>query len=218
MIKLLLSLSLLLLSTCVHAEYKAKQVTEENLKDLRSIDIKLYNLASHVEKYNYEEISRFIYNNLVYDLDFTRFKVTGTASIRKTKYITANPITNRGDMARAQLLVSYPFFDAKESNDRLAKMMTVKQKIISEVKKYFTLKSKLAELKIERLITLRIETRVKARKLQATGSFDEWLKVIKDLKKVNFDLTQSEIELSESLQILLSYVHVNKQKLLRNML
>jgi len=220
MIKYLLIIAFsLAFSVKLNAKYEAKKVTNANLKSLNVMDAKLYELAFSKESYSYDEISRFIYTNLAYDLDFTRFKVVGSASAHGTyQDQTENQFANEGNRLRAQLIITYPFFDAKESNERLAKMMTIKQKIISQVKKYFIIKAKHKDLEIEKLILVRIETRVKARKLQAVGSFDEWLKVIRDIKKVNIDLSLLEIELSEAKQLLLSYVLENKRELLKKML
>ncbi len=210
---------LLAFTLSLNANYEAKKVTGANLKALNAMDAKLYELAFSKETYNFNEISHFIYQNLAYDLDFTRFKVIGSTSARLTyQDQEENQFTNEGNRLRAQIMVTYPFFDAKESNERLAKMMTTKQKIISQVKKYFTIKAKHKDLEIEKLILVRVETRAKARKLQAVGSFDDWLKVIRDLKKVNIDLSLSEIELSEGKQLLLSYVLDSKRQQLKEML
>jgi len=201
------------------SEYEAKKVTGKDLAALRLIDKKIYDLAVSKEYFNFTSISTFIYKNLAYNLDFTRFKVIGSTSARLTyQDQTENLFTNEGNRLRAQVMVTYPFFDAKESNKILEKIVLVKQKIISQVKKYYVIKAKHKDLEIEKLILVRIETRVKARKLQGVGSFDEWLKVIRDIKKVNIDLSLSEIELSEGKQLLLSFVLQNKRTQLGRML
>jgi len=201
------------------ASYEPKKVTASNLKKLNALDAKLYNLAVKKEDYNCTKVASFIYKNLVYKLDYTLLKVVGSASARGTfQDETQNQFTNEGNRARAEVKLTYPFFDAKESNERVAKMMATKQKIITQVKKYFTIKAQYKDLKIEKLILMQVETRAKARKLQAVGSFDDWLKVIRDIKKVNTDLSLSEIELSENKQLLLSYVKESKRYLLEKML
>jgi hypothetical protein len=206
--------------TALNAEYMPKRITSQDLKDLNAIDERLYTLALKKEEYNFSSVSLFIYNNLAYDLDFTRFKVVGSASLRTTRNLKneSNVYTDESDRARAQLMITYPFFDAKENNERLAKMVTTKQKIINDVKAYFKLKAKCKDLEIEKLILLRVETRAKARKLQAVGSFDEWLKVIENIRKINADLTQTEIDKSDAEQTLLSYVLSSKRQALKEML
>lgn len=212
-------LLLLAFITSLNADYEAKKVTETNLKSLNAIDARLYELAFARVEYPYSEVADFIYKNLVYKLDYTLLKIDGSASVRGTYQDTSvNQYTNEGSRARAELIITYPFYDAKESNERLAKIVKTKQLIVSNVKKYFRLKAEHRDLEIEKLILIRLETRAKARKLQAVGSFDEWLKIIKDIKKVNLDLSVSEIELSELKQILLSYVVQNKKALLEEML
>lgn len=210
---------ILTLAFSLNAKYEAKKVTSSDLEDLNAIDKKLYDLASHRKTYDYEKVANFIYSNLAFKLDYTLLKVEGTASARGTMQDeSTNQYTNEGNRARAEIIITYPFYDAKESNERLAKMMTTKQKIITQVKKHFTIKAEHKDLEIEKLILIRIETRVKARKLQAVGSFDEWLEVIRDIRKINNKLTLSEIELSESKQLLLAYVKKNKRHLLKEML
>lgn len=212
-------LLLLAFITSLNADYEAKKVTETNLKSLNAIDARLYELAFERVEYPYSEVADFIYKNLVYKLDYTLLKIDGSASVRGTYQDTSvNQYTNEGSRARAELIITYPFYDAKESNERLAKIVKTKQLIVSNVKKYFRLKAEHRDLEIEKLILIRLETRAKARKLHAVGSFDEWLKIIKDIKKVNLDLSVSEIELSELKQILLSYVVQNKKALLEEML
>ena len=206
------------LITLLDAEYEPKKVTKEDLSDLRKIDAKLFYLANEKKSYKYDAVSSFIYNNLAYDLDFTRFKVVGSASARASLQDSENIYTNESNRLRAQVMVTYPFFDAKELNERKQKIITLKQKIINDAQKYFKTKAKHDDLILERLLILKIETRLKARKLQAVGSFDEWLKIIKDLKKVNYDLSVSEIELSQAKQLLLSYVMQSKRGLLEKML
>lgn len=210
--------SILLFSYLFANDYKAKSITKENLKALNSIDEKIYSLATKEQKYNFDTVSNFIYQNLKYDLDFSRFKVIGSTSVRATKYVTPNPITNRGNMARAQIMITYPFFDAKENNARLEKMVTVKQKIISDAKSYFELKAKFNDLKIQKLILLRIETREKSRKLSGVGSFNDWLKVIEDIRKINAAITNAGINKSDAMQTLLAYVKKDKVKQLKEML
>jgi len=210
MMKLLL---LLAFTLTLNAEYAPKKVTKNDLQRLNAIDEKLYSLAMKKEHFNYEKVANFVYKNLAYDLDFSRFKVVGTGTLRKTKYLTANPITNRGDMARAGLVITYPFFDAKENNARLEKMVSVKQKIIADTKAYFKLKAAFEDLELQKLILLQVETRAKARKLQAVGSFDDWLKVINSIRKIN-----AELELSDAKQTLVSYVMKEKMQQLKNML
>jgi len=206
--------------TALNAEYMPKRITPQDLKDINAIDERLYSLAVEKEEYNFSSVSLFIYNNLAYDLDFTRFKVIGSASLRTTRNLKneSNVYTDESDRARAQLMITYPFFDAKENNERLAKMVTTKQKIINAVKSYFKLKAKCKDLEIEKLILLRVETRAKARKLQAVGSFDEWLKVIENIRKINADITQTEIDKSDAEQTLLSYVLSSKRLALKEML
>jgi len=202
----------------VDAEYEPKKVTKEDLSNLRKIDAKLFYLANEKKSYKYDAVSSFIYNNLAYDLDFTRFKVVGSASARASLQDNENIYTNESNRLRAQVMLTYPFFDAKEANERKQKIVTLKQKIINDAQKYFKTKAKHDDLLLERLLILKIETRLKARKLQAVGSFDEWLKIIKELKKVNYDLSVSEIELSQAKQLLLSYVLQSKRGLLEKML
>jgi len=204
----------------MHADYIPNNITKEEYDKLLNIDKELHALAIKEEKYNYAQVANYIYNNLTYDLDYSRFKVVGSASIRTTRNLRdqSNVYTDESDRARAQILVTYPFYDAKEANERKQKMMTTKQKIISDTKKYFELKAELEDLRIEKLILQELEIRTKARKLKGVGSFDDWLKVIKDMKDNNFKIVQKKIELSESKQILFSYIAKNKTKTLESML
>ena len=88
----------------------------------------------------------------------------------------------------------------------------MKQKIIKEVQSYFKLKAKFHDLQIELKILTQLEIRAKARKLDGVGGFKDWLDVIKDIKKVNYDLTLTDLELSEKQQTLTSYVLSNRQQ------
>ena len=171
------------------------------------------------EHYKDAEVARYVYQNLAYNLDFTRFKLIATGSARASfQDQTVNTFTNEGNRLRAQLMATYPIFDAKESNERLEKMIIVKQKIIVITKNYFKLKAEHRDKEISKLMLLRLETRYKSRKLQGVGSFDEWFKIVDDLRKINKEISISELEISENRQILLSYVLKNKRAMLKEML
>ena len=99
--------------TALNAEYMPKRITPQDLKDINAIDERLYSLAVEKEEYNFSSVSLFIYNNLAYDLDFTRFKVIGSASLRTTRNLKneSNVYTDESDRARAQIMITYPFFE-----------------------------------------------------------------------------------------------------------
>jgi len=216
MIKILLIIMIIIIN--VHAEYMPKHLTAEESQKVNDIDKKLYELASNTKRYDLDLIARFIANNLAYKINYNKFTIVGTASARTVENLTKNNYTNESDRVQAQIKLKYPFYDAKEKNEKLKKMMLSRQKIINEVKKHFKIKLNHNDLETEKLIIERIEIRAKARKIQGIGSFDDWLQVIKDLKKVNYDLALSNIELSENILLLLNYVKKNKQNTLKEML
>ena len=212
-------ISLLLFCTLHATDYKAKQVTKKNLEALQNIDKELYKLATQEESYSFANVSNFIYKNLAYKLDYSLLKIDATGGLRFIKNVENSSVyTQEGSRAQAEVMLTYPLWDEKEKNERQKKVLDTKQKIISQVKKYFQLKAEYKDLKIQKLILLQLEIRTKARKLTAVGSFDDWLKVLQDLRKVNADTSKTEIELSEAKQLLLSFVRKPAKKQLEEML
>ena len=201
--------------------YEAKKVTKNEYQDLKMIDKSIYDLSIETKVYDTKKVATFIYLNLAYDLDFTRLKIISSANIRHsssdTVYNENNMMTDRNSYSTSVKL-SYPLFDRKESNDRKKQIITLKQKIIKEIQNYFKLKAKLHDLKIELKILTQLEIRAKARKLDGVGGFKDWLDVLKDIKKTNYDITITDLELSEKAQVLISYVSLSKQENLKEML
>lgn len=201
--------------------YDAKKITHDEFEDLKVIDKNIYDLSIETKVYDIKKVVHFIYTNLGYDLDFTRLKITSSANIKHsssdTVYNSTDVITDRNSYS-ASVNLSYPLFDKKESNDRKKQIITLKQKIISEVRNYFKLKAKLHDLQIELKILTLLEIRAKARKLDGVGGFKDWLTVIKDIKKINYDITVTSLELSQKAQVLLSYIIASKQDILKEML
>jgi len=211
----------LIVSSLFALEYEPKKVSKDNLESLLKIDKKLYDLATKKETYKFEQVANFVYKNLRYDLDYSRFKLLGTAILKTSDYSVDSSESSTDisrDRASAQLTLTYPIFDRKELNERKKKILDVKQKIISDTKSYFEIKADYEDLKIELEMLLEIENRAKARKLQAVGSFDEWLKVIKEIRKTNLEITQKELDFTEAKQLLLSYVLNEKRIILKGML
>lgn len=202
-------------------DYQAKKITKTEYQDLQMIDKNIYDLSVEIKTYDTKKIANFIYANLSYDLDFTRLKITSSANLRHsssdTVYNATDLSTDRNSYSTS-VNFTYPLFDKKESNDRKKQIITLKQKIISEVQKYFKLKAKLHDLKIELKILTALEIRAKARKLDGVGGFKDWLDVIKDIKKTSYDITVTDLELKEKLQILMSYIIASKQQSLKDML
>ena len=214
-------LNIFLISVLFGTEYEARKVTRNEYQDLKTIDKNIYNLSMKQKVYDTKRVANFIYLSLGYDLDFTRLKITSSANI---KHSSSESVYNENDRAidrnsyGASLNFTYPLFDKKESNDRKKQIITLKQKIISEVRNYFKLKAKLHNLEIELKILTQLEIRAKARKLDGVGGFKDWLDVIRDIKKVNYDLTLTDLELSEKQQTLMSYVLTTRQQSLKEML
>jgi len=208
--------------TCMFASpYEAHKITQKEYKKLQAIDNDIYALSVETKLYNTKEVAHFIYRHLGYDLDFTRFTVTSAASIRHsssdTVYSDTALITDRNSYS-ASINLSYPLFDKKELNTRKKQIITLKQKIIKEIQNYFQLKVKKDDLKLELKILTALEVRAKARKLDGVGGFTDWLEVIKNIKKTNYDISIADLELKEKKQILMSYIVKNKREILQEML
>lgn len=204
-------------------DYEAKKITKVEYQDLKAIDKNIYDLSIEQKSYDTKKVATFIYLNLGYDLDFTRLKITSSANIRHgstqgTTVYNENGVTTDRNSYSASVNLSYPLFDKKESNDRKKQIITIKQKIISEVRSYFKLKAKLHDLVIEQKILTQLEIRAKARKLDGVGGFKDWLDVIREIKKTNYDLTIVNLEVSEKAQVLMSYVISVRQQSLKGML
>jgi len=216
-----LMLYIVSISVLCSSEYEAKKITKIEYQDLQEIDKKIYELSSYVKIYDTKKVAKFIYQNLAYDLDFTRLKITSSANLKHnssdTVYNTTDVVTNRNSYS-ASVNLTYPLFDKKESNDRKKQIITLKQKIIKETQNYFKLKAKLHDLQIEQKILTQLEIRAKARKLDGVGGFTDWLDVLKDIKKNNYDITITDLELKEKLQTLMSYVISSRQESLKGML
>lgn len=209
---------LYLTSTC--QAYEAKKISVENLKSLEKLDNKIYDLSTRKEHFSFAQVSAFIYKNLAYDVDFTLLKLDAVAKARTSKITTSSSTgtVNDADRFIGELVLTYPIFDAKESNDMRKKILDTKQSIISKTKDYFLFKAELQDLEIQKEILLDLEIRTKSRKLTAVGSYDDWLKTVNDIRKINMDITKGEIELSESKQILLNFVNTHATAQLENML
>jgi hypothetical protein len=202
-------------------EYEARKITKIEYEDLQTIDKNIYDLSVETKTYDTKKVANFIYLNLGYDLDFTRLKITSSANIRHsssdTVYSSTDITTDRNSYSTS-INLTYPLFDKKESNSRKKDIITLKQKIIKEVQNYFALKAKLHDLQIELKILTALEVRAKARKLDGVGGFKDWLDVIQDIKKNNYDITTTDLELKEKKQILMSYVRVSRQETIKGML
>ena len=216
-----LMLNALLVSVLFGANYEAKKITKNEYQDLKAIDKYIYDLSVGQKVYDTKKVVNFIYLNLGYDLDFTRLKITSLANIKHSssdiEYTQTNRTIDRNSYG-ASINLSYPLFDKKESNDRKKQIIILKQKIIGEVKNYFKLKAKLDDLEIELKILTQLEIRAKARKLDGVGGFKDWLEVVKNIKKTNYDLILTDLELNEKLQMLVSYVKSSRQDSLKEML
>jgi hypothetical protein len=216
-----LMLNILSISVLCSSEYEAKKITKVEYQDLQMIDKNIYELSVETKTYDTKKVANFIYANLAYDLDFTRLKITSSANLRHsssdTVYNATDLSTDRNSYSTS-VNFTYPLFDKKESNDRKKQIIVLKQKIIKEVQNYFKLKAKLHDLKIELKILTALEIRAKARKLDGVDGFKDWLDVIKDIKKVNYDLTLTDLELKEKMQTLMSYIIASKQQILKDML
>ena len=216
-----LILNALLICALFGTEYEAKKITKNEYQDLKAIDKNIYDLSVVQKTYDTKKIANFIYLNLAYDLDFTRLKIISSANIRHNSSDTVyneNDRTIDKNSYSASINLSYPLFDKKESNDRKKQIIILKQKIIKEVQNYFKLKAKLHDLQIELKILTQLEIRAKARKLDGVGGFKDWLDVIKDIKKTNYDLTLTDLELKEKMQTLMSYILFSRQQNLKGML
>lgn len=219
MIKYLLLVSLTC-SSYLSADYAAKKITKVEYEKLLNIDEKLYSLAAQKHSYSFGQVSSFIYKNLAYRLDYSLLKIDSVSALRYVKNVqgVTGAYTEENSRFKSEIRVTYPFWDKKEDNERQKKIIDTKQTIITKTKKYFDLKAEYEDLKIQKLIILELENRTKSRKLTAVGGFDDWMKVIEDLRKVNKDLTKAEIELSENKQILISFVKPNFKNRLKEML
>jgi hypothetical protein len=216
-----LILNVLFTGVLFGGEYEAKKITKIEYDELQKIDKTIYSLATKTKEYDNVEVANYIYQNLAYDLDFSRLKITSSANLRQsssdTIYNNTDLTTDRNSYS-AGISLTYPLFDKKESNDRKKEIISLKQKIIKEVQSYFKLKSKLDDLKLEYKILTALEIRTKARKLDGVGGFKDWLNVLKDIKKTNHDITDTSLELSQKMQILLSYVKPLNEMKLKGML
>ncbi len=209
----------LLITSCNYAAYEAKKITVENISTLETIDKNLFVLASKKNNFKLNDVANFILRNLAYKRDYSLLKITARASARaianKRDTTTTQEQENR---LKAEILLTYPIFSPKEKYEKRKKIIETKQKIFNDTKKYFEIKADLTDLEIQKLIILKLETRNKTRKLTAVGAFEDWLKSINDLRKINKELTDAEINLNEARLILLSYVFRNKQNTLKEML
>ena len=209
---------LYLVSTC--QAYEAKNISDDNLKSLEKLDNKIYDLSTRKEHFSFAKVSAFIYKNLAYDVDFTLLKLDAVAKARTSQITTSSSTGTTTDADRfiGELVLTYPIFDAKESNDIRKKILDTKQSIISKTKDYFLLKAELQDMEMQKEILLDLEIRTKSRKLAAVGSYDDWLKTVNDIRKINMDITKGEIGLSESKQILLNFVNAHATAQLEEML
>jgi len=196
-------------------DYKANTVTNTDKEALKRLDEKLYKLVNKTAKKDdqLKNISDFIYKNLRYDLDYSRLTVTASASGTSATVESFSGETNKNKL-RAGITFSYPLFDPKENNERKKTIIAVKQKISADVKAYLLLEAKIHDLEIALLIQQQLEIRAKARKLEGVGGFDDWLKIIQEIKKIKEDLAKSTIEKQEAREILLSYIEESRQNLL----
>jgi hypothetical protein len=213
-------LSTIILNTLVvvfvfGGDYKANTVTNTDKEALKRLDEKLYKLVNKTAKKDdqLKNISDFIYKNLRYDLDYSRLTVTASASGTSATVESFSGETNKNKL-RAGITFSYPLFDPKENNERKKTIIAVKQKISADVKAYLLLEAKIHDLEIALLIQQQLEIRAKARKLEGVGGFDDWLKIIQEIKKIQEDLAKSTIEKQEAREILLSYIEESRQNLL----
>jgi len=213
-------LSTIILNTLVvvfvfGGDYKANTVTNTDKEALKRLDEKLYKLVNKTAKKDdqLKNISDFIYKNLRYDLDYSRLTVTASASGTSATVESFSGETNKNKL-RAGITFSYPLFDPKENNERKKTIIAVKQKISADVKAYLLLEAKIHDLEIALLIQQQLEIRAKARKLEGVGGFDDWLKIIQEIKKIKEDLAKSTIEKQEAREILLSYIEESRQNLL----
>jgi len=196
-------------------DYKANTVTNTDKEALKKLDEKLYKLVNETAKRDehLKSISDFIYKNLRYDLDYSRLTVTASTTATALNSSAYDGDGNRNKL-QAGISLSYPLFDQKENNERKKTIIAVKQKISADVKTYLLLEAKIHDLDIALLIQQQLEIRAKARKLEGVGGFDDWLKIIQEIKKFQEDLAKSMIEKQEAREVLLSYVEESRQNLL----
>ncbi len=201
--------------------YEANQVTSQELKALQIIDKKIYDLSTKTIKYEFERVASFIFFNLAFDVKYSRLKISSSASAKVNSNDTTRDdgttSTDRNNFS-VGVTLTYPLFDRKESNDRKKQIIDTKKKIMADVRSYFKLKAELDDLKVERLILEQIEIRSKARKLDGVGSFNDWLIVLKNIKKTNLQIASKYFEIIEKEQLLLNYVRASRSITLKEML
>ena len=216
-IKLILACGMII-STC-HA-YDAKKINQNDLTALNNLDAKIYDLAIKKIDYSPSQVANFVYKNLAYKPDYSDLTIIGTVQAKgvQQEQSAATQYTNESSKFTGMVTLTYPFFDQKETLAREKKIIDTKQEIIKTVRKYFDVKAQIEDLYLQKEIALELETRAKSRKLAAVGSFDEWLKTVEDLRKINKDLTSKELELFENKESLLAMVTPHAKQNLKQML
>lgn len=211
---------LILLTTLTCNAYEALSITDENRKNLKTLEERLYDLATCKESHDYIHVVNFIFKNLAYKLDYTLLKIESKATARaiQQQQNAATQYTNESSKLVAEISLTYPLLDKKEDLERQKKIIDTKQSIIKDCRKYFDLKAELEALHVELDLLMNLEVRAKSRKLSGVDSFDNWLKIIKDIKSINEKITLKEIEQLEAKEILLSLVPLHVTATLEQML
>jgi hypothetical protein len=192
--------------------YEAKNITSQELKQLKTIDDEIYKLSTIDIDIKSSEVIFFIFRNISYDLEYSRLKINLIANAKANTTDTKaddGTITTHKTNGYVGINLSYPLFDRKEKNNRIENIIKEKNSITKDVKNYFKIKLELQELEDEVLILTQLEIRDKARKLDGVGGFNDWLKTINDIKKTKFNIGFKKLELIEARQILLNYVKPN---------
>lgn len=213
---------LFIISIAPGQNYKALEVSNQELNSIKQIDQEIYNLITKEDQEKSEDIANYIYKNLRYKLDYTPLKINANANARHSS--SENTYTSDTELIRDRnaysigVTLTYPLFDKKEELEREKDQIQIKQKLIDEVSKFLRLREEIRELKEEIKLLYLLETRAKARKLTGSDSFDNWLSVLKDIKKNKEDLKIKEIEFLQQKRTIFTYVKSNAHNRLEELL
>jgi len=213
---------LLLLLTVTCNAYEALSITDKNINDLKTLEKHLYNISTHENSYDYAHVINFIFKNLVYKLDYTLLKIEGKITAQGVKRLQSaeTQYTSTSDKSNfiAEVSLTYPILDRQEELQREKNKIQTKQTIINDCQNYFQLKAELKALYTERDMLLDLEVRAKSRKLSGVDSFQNWLKIINNIKNVNEKITLKKLKKIEAKEVLLNLVSLHAKTKLEKML
>ena len=222
MYKYLISI-LLVLNSYILAKYEdssPSKTTLDDLKILNNFENLLYSKTYiSLNECKQNEIINLIYQNKEEEFDYNRLVVKLNGQINnEERFANEDGTIQDRDKASIQLKATYPIFDKRTDIEIKKKKIEFKNKLITDVSKYCTLKNELHIIEDEvELLNLK-QLRAKAREDAGQIYLDDRITLIEEIIKKKNEFSKASIELNTIKLQLINKIKISQENRLKGLL